>query len=91
MGKRKNPPYYIDNFAAVSLRIYAERWEQADKEIRRIRHEIFQRTWKLEIELGKHQSEQRRAERAILKLVKANVPEFPPESTADNAAEIKAD
>lgn len=83
MGKRKNPPY-VDNFAAVTLRIYVERWEQADKEIRRIKHEIFQRTWELEIELGKLKSEQRRTERAILKLVTNAVPEFPPEPQAEN-------
>lgn len=83
MGKHKDPPY-IDNFAAVTLRIYAERWEQADKEIRRVKYEIFQRTWELEIELGKLETDRRCAARAIAKLVKANVPEFPPEPQVEN-------
>lgn len=83
MGKRKNPPY-LDNFDAVMLRIYAERWEKADKEIIRVRDEIargkdeIKRTiWDLQFKLGELERERRCAELDIMKLIKANVPQLP--------------
>lgn len=85
MGKRKNPPNYLDNFDAVMLRIYAERWEKADKEIIRVRDEIARvndeikrRIWDLQFKLGDLEHERRCAELDIMKLIKANVPQLPP-------------
>lgn len=85
MPRRKNPPY-IDNFAAVTLRIYAERWEQADKEIIRVRDEIARikdeaqkKILQLQFKEGELFHMRRCAELDIMKLVKANVPQLPPD------------
>lgn len=71
---------HIDNFDAKLLRDYAERWNEADEEIIRVRDEIArveretrEKVWALQFKLGKLENERRFAELDMVRLIAERV------------------
>ena len=79
MAKTKTKAH-IDNCAAQMLRDYAERWNEADEEIIRVRDEIArveretrEKVWALQFKLGKLENERRFAELDMVRLIAERV------------------